>query len=27
VSYSPDQNHGSKYVELGMVTRGGKLRN
>jgi ABC-type branched-subunit amino acid transport system substrate-binding protein len=27
VSYGPDQNHGSKYVELGMVTRGGKLRN
>lgn len=27
VSYAPDQNHGSKYVELGMVTRGGKLRN
>lgn len=27
VTYGPDQNHGSKYVELGMVTRGGKLRN
>ena len=27
VSYSPGQNHGSKYVELGMVTRDGKLRN
>ena len=27
VSYSPDQHHGSKYVELGMVTRDGKLRN
>ena len=27
VHYGPDQNHGSKYVELGMVTRGGKLRN
>ena len=27
VSYGPDQNHGSKFVELGMVTRGGKLRN
>jgi branched-chain amino acid transport system substrate-binding protein len=27
VSYGPDQNHGSKYVELGMVTRGGRLRN
>jgi ABC-type branched-subunit amino acid transport system substrate-binding protein len=27
VSYGPDQNHGSKYVELAMVTRGGKLRN
>jgi ABC-type branched-subunit amino acid transport system substrate-binding protein len=27
VSYGPEQNHGSKYVELGMVTRGGKLRN
>jgi ABC-type branched-subunit amino acid transport system substrate-binding protein len=27
VFYSPEQNHGSKYVELGMVTRGGKLRN
>ena len=26
VSYGPDQNHGSKYVELGMVARGGKLR-
>jgi ABC-type branched-subunit amino acid transport system substrate-binding protein len=27
VSYGPNQHHGSKYVELGMVTRGGKLRN
>jgi ABC-type branched-subunit amino acid transport system substrate-binding protein len=27
VSYSPGQHHGSKYVELGMVTRDGKLRN
>lgn len=27
VTYSPEQNHGSKYVELGMVTRGGRLRN
>jgi len=27
VTYGPDQHHGSKYVELGMVTRGGKLRN
>ncbi len=27
VSYSSDQHHGSKYVELGMVTRDGKLRN
>ena len=27
VNYGPDQNHGSKFVELGMVTRGGKLRN
>ncbi len=27
VSYSPNQHHGSKYVELGMVTRVGKLRN
>ncbi len=27
VSYSPSQHHGSKYVELGMVTRDGKLRN
>ncbi len=27
VTYGPEQNHGSKYVELGMVTRGGKLRN
>jgi ABC-type branched-subunit amino acid transport system substrate-binding protein len=26
VSYSPDQHHGSRYVELGMVTRNGKLR-
>ncbi len=26
VSYGPEQNHGSKYVELGMVARGGKLR-
>ena len=27
VSYGPNQNHGSKYVELGMVTRDRKLRN
>ena len=27
VNYGPEQNHGSKFVELGMVTRGGKLRN
>jgi branched-chain amino acid transport system substrate-binding protein len=27
VSYSARQRHGSKYVELGMVTRDGKLRN
>lgn len=27
VSYSSSQHHGSKYVELGMVTREGKLRN
>lgn len=27
VSYGTGQNHGSKYVELGMVTRDGKLRN
>jgi len=27
VSYSAAQHHGSKYVELGMVTRDGKLRN
>ncbi len=27
VHYGPEQNHGSKYVELAMVTRGGKLRN
>lgn len=27
VNYGPQQNHGSKYVELAMVTRGGKLRN
>ena len=27
VTYGPKQNHGSKYVELGMVTRDGKLRN
>lgn len=27
VTYAPDQHHGSKYVELGMVTRDGKLRN
>lgn len=27
VNYGPNQHHGSKYVELGMVTRGGKLRN
>lgn len=26
VTYGPGQNHGSKYVELGMVTRDGKLR-
>jgi len=26
VSYSPRQHHGSKYVELGMVSHGGKLR-
>ncbi|MDE2615893.1 MAG: ABC transporter substrate-binding protein [Burkholderiales bacterium] len=26
VHYGPEQNHGSKYVELGMVARGGKLR-
>lgn len=27
VRYGPNQHHGSKYVELGMVARGGKLRN
>jgi ABC-type branched-subunit amino acid transport system substrate-binding protein len=27
VTYGPNQNHGSKYVELGMVSRDGKLRN
>jgi branched-chain amino acid transport system substrate-binding protein len=27
VSYGPGQNHGSKFVELAMVTRDGKLRN
>ena len=27
VNYGPSQHHGSKYVELGMVTRHGKLRN
>ena len=27
VSYGPNQHHGSKYAELGMVTRNGKLRN
>jgi branched-chain amino acid transport system substrate-binding protein len=27
VSYRPDQHHGSKYVELGMVTRSGKMLN
>jgi len=27
VTYGAEQHHGSKYVELGMVTRGGKLRN
>ena len=27
VTYGPNQNHGSKYVELGMVTRDQKLRN
>ena len=27
VNYSPGQNHGSKFVELAMVTRDGKLRN
>ena len=27
VQYGPEQNHGSKYVELAMVTRGGRLRN
>jgi len=27
VNYGPNQHHGSKYVELGMVTRNGKLRN
>ena len=27
VAYSASQHHGSKYVELGMVTRTGKLRN
>ena len=27
VSYGPNQHHGSKYVELGMVMRNGKLQN
>ena len=27
VTYGPSQHHGSKYVELGMVTRNGRLRN
>lgn len=27
LTYGPNQHHGSKYVELGMVSRGGKLRN
>ncbi len=27
VHYGPEQNHGSKYVELAMVTRNGRLRN
>jgi len=27
VQYGPEQNHGSKYVELAMVTRSGRLRN
>ncbi len=27
VQYGPEQNHGSKYVELAMVTRNGRLRN
>ncbi|MDP2817573.1 MAG: ABC transporter substrate-binding protein [Polaromonas sp.] len=27
VTYTANQHHGSKYVELGMVTRDGKLRN
>lgn len=27
VNYAPGQNHGSKYVELAMVSRDGKLRN
>lgn len=27
LTYGPKQHHGSKYVELGMVSRGGKLRN
>lgn len=27
VTYGPNQHHGSKYAELGMVTRNGKLRN
>jgi ABC-type branched-subunit amino acid transport system substrate-binding protein len=27
VTYSPTQHHGSKFVELDMVTRNGKLRN
>jgi ABC-type branched-subunit amino acid transport system substrate-binding protein len=26
VQYGPDQHHGSRYVELAMVTRGGRLR-
>ena len=27
VNYAPGQNHGSKFVELAMVSRDGKLRN
>ena len=27
VDYGPGQNHGSKFVELAMVTRDGKLKN
>ena len=27
VQYGPEQNHGSKFVELAMVTRNGRLRN